>query len=64
MLISGHHAEGHELVLMDAAEHAIAEHGILVLAVPPLALVDELMLDHAAHWQTALLLGCARAWST
>ncbi len=56
VLISGHHAEGHELVLMDAAEHAIAEHGILVLAVPPLALVDESMLDHAAHWQTALLL--------
>ncbi|HEU5102033.1 MAG TPA: hypothetical protein VFU22_23585, partial [Roseiflexaceae bacterium] len=45
-----------ELVLMDAAEHAIAEYGLLVLAVPPLALVDEDMLDHAAHWETALLL--------
>ena len=41
---------------MDAAEHAIAEHGILVLAVPPLALVDETMLDYAAHWETALML--------
>jgi creatinine amidohydrolase len=56
VLLSGHYAQGHELVLMDAAEHAIAEYGLLVLAVPPLALVDEEMLDHAAHWETALLL--------
>jgi creatinine amidohydrolase len=41
---------------MDAAEYAISAHGLLVLAVPPLALVDEEMLDHAAHWETALLL--------
>lgn len=56
VLLSGHYAQAHELVLMDAAEHAIAAHGLLVLAVPPLALVDEEMLDHAAHWETALLL--------
>jgi creatinine amidohydrolase len=56
VLLSGHYAQGHELVLMDAAEHAIAAHDLLVLAVPPLALVDEQMLDHAAHWETALLL--------
>ncbi|MEN9935525.1 MAG: hypothetical protein RLZZ387_2104 [Chloroflexota bacterium] len=56
VLLSGHYAQGHELVLMDAAEHAIAQHGLLVLAVPPLALVDEQMLDHAALWETALLL--------
>jgi creatinine amidohydrolase len=56
VLLSGHYAQGHELVLMDAAEHAIAAHGLLVLAVPPLALVDEEMLDHAAHWETALLM--------
>jgi len=56
VLLSGHYAQGHELVLMDAAEHAMAEHGLLVLAVPPLALVDEEMLDHAAHWETAQLL--------
>ncbi len=56
VLITGHYTQGHELVLMDAAEHAIAEHGILVLAVPPLALVDEAMLDHAGHWETALML--------
>ncbi|HEX9371293.1 MAG TPA: creatininase family protein [Roseiflexaceae bacterium] len=56
VLLSGHYAQAHELVLMDAAEHAIAAHGLMVLAVPPLALVDEEMLDHAAHWETALLL--------
>jgi creatinine amidohydrolase len=56
VLLSGHYAHGHELVLMDAAEHAINTHGLLVLAVPPMALVDEEMLDHAAHWETALLM--------
>src|SRR6185503_15822303 len=50
------YAQGHELVMMDAAEHAIATHNLLALAVPPLALVDEEMLDHAAHWETALLM--------
>ena len=56
VVLSGHYAQGHELVLMDAAEHAISRHGLLVLAVPPLALVDEQMLDHAGLWETALLL--------
>jgi creatinine amidohydrolase len=56
VVLTGHYAQGHELVLMDTAENAMARHGILVLAVPPLALVDEQMLDHAALWETALLL--------
>ena len=56
VLISGHYAQGHELVLIDAAEHAIAKYNLSVLAVPPLALVDETMLDHAALWETALML--------
>jgi creatinine amidohydrolase len=56
VVLSGHYAHGHELVLMDAAEHAIARSGLLVLAVPPLALVDEAMLDHAARWETAQML--------
>lgn len=56
VLLTGHYAQGHELVLMDAAEHAIASYGLLALAVPPLALVDEQMLDHAAHWETSLML--------
>lgn len=56
VILSGHYAQGHELVLMDAAEHALAAHGLLTLAVPPLALVDEQMLDHAAQWEVAQLL--------
>jgi creatinine amidohydrolase len=53
---TGHHGFGHDLVLMDAAEHAMQQHPLLVLAVPPMALVDERMLDHAAHWETALVM--------
>ena len=56
VVITGHYAQGHELVLMDAAESAMARYNLLVLAIPPLALVDEQMLDHAAHWETALML--------
>lgn len=56
VVVSGHYAQGHELVLMDAAEAAMARHNLLVLALPPLALVDEDMLDHAAHWETAQML--------
>ncbi len=56
VLLTGHHGYGHDLVLMDAAEHALATYDLLVLAIPPLALVDEQMLDHAAHWETALML--------
>jgi creatinine amidohydrolase len=56
VVISGHYAQGHVWVLMDAAEHAIASGDMLVLAVPPLALVDEEMLDHAARWETAQML--------
>jgi creatinine amidohydrolase len=56
VLLSGHYAQGHELVLMDAAEHAIKEHGLLVLTTPPLALLGEDYLDHAGRWETAQLL--------
>jgi len=56
VLLSGHYAQGHELVLMTAAEEAVRRLGLLVLALPPLALVDEEMLDHAALWETSLLL--------
>jgi creatinine amidohydrolase len=56
VVLTGHNAPGHSLLLMDAAEHAIATYGICVLAVPPLALVDEQMADHAGHWETALML--------
>lgn len=56
VVLSGHYEHGHELVLLDAAEHAINSYGILILAVPPLALVDEQMLDHGGHWETSLMM--------
>ena len=55
-VLSGHYAQGHELVLIDAAERAIEQHGLLVLAAPPLALVGEEYLDHAGRWETSQLL--------
>lgn len=55
-LLSGHYAQGHELVMIDAAEHAIDKHGLLVLVSPPLALIGEQYLDHAGRWETAQLL--------
>jgi creatinine amidohydrolase len=56
VLLSGHYAQGHELVLMDAAERAIEQHRLLVLATPPMALLGEEYLDHAGRWETAQLL--------
>lgn len=56
VLLSGHYAHGHELALMDAAETAIRKHGLLALGLPPLALVDEEMLDHAALWESSQML--------
>lgn len=55
VVLSGHYAQGHELVLIGAAEAAL-EQGLPVLATPPLAMVDDSMLDHAGHWETSLLL--------
>jgi len=56
VVVCGHYSYGHELVLIRAAEEAIKQHGLLVLAIPPLALVDETMLDHAGLWETSLML--------
>jgi creatinine amidohydrolase len=56
VVISGHYSPGHELLLIDAAERALADHHLLVLAVPPLALVDDDMLDHGALWESSVLL--------
>ncbi len=55
-IVSGHYAHPHELLLMDAAEAALSESGLLVLAAPPLALLGEEYLDHAARWETSQLL--------
>ena len=59
VVLSGHYAQGHELVLIEAAEAALERDGLLVLATPPLALLDDAMLDHAGHWETSLLLAIA-----
>lgn len=56
-LISGHYAQGHEIVLAEVAEWVTREHGARVLAGTPLALLDDpTLLDHAGLWETAQLL--------
>ncbi len=56
VLVSGHSGHIHELIMITAAERAITRHGLLAMVVPPLALVDESMLDHAGIWETSLAL--------
>lgn len=56
VVITGHYTPGHELVLMEAAEQALTRCNLLVLVLPPLALVDEEMLDYAGLWETSLLM--------
>ncbi len=56
VIVSGHCGHAHELAMIAAAERAITRHGLLALAVSPLALVDESMIDHAALWETSLAL--------
>jgi len=56
VLVSGHYSPGSDLLMIQAARSAIADYGLLVLAVPPLGLVDDEMLDHAALWESSVLL--------
>ncbi|MFM2308867.1 MAG: hypothetical protein RLY87_988 [Chloroflexota bacterium] len=56
LLISGHYAQGHEIELMKSAQHAYERHGLLVLTLPPAAVVNEDFLDHAGRWETAQTL--------
>jgi creatinine amidohydrolase len=56
VVVSGHYAQGHELALIEAAEEAINQHNLLVLGVPPLVMVDETMHDHAALWETSMMM--------
>lgn len=56
VVVSGQYAQGQELVLMNAADHAMHTFGIPVLVVPPMSIIDETMLDHAALWETSLML--------
>lgn len=56
VLLNGHYSPAHDLLTMDAAEAAISRHGLLALAIPPLALADEEMLDHGGLWESSVLL--------
>lgn len=56
-LISGHYAQGHELVLAEIAEERTQTGPAWVLAGTPLSLLERPdLLDHAARWETAQLL--------
>ena len=55
-LVSGHYAQGHEIVLAEVADQ-VSSGGPLVLAGTPLALLgDPGLLDHAGRWETSQLL--------
>jgi len=56
-LVSGHYAQGHEIVLAEVAEQFNQGAGPLTLAGPPLALLqDPSVLDHAGSWETSQLM--------
>jgi len=56
-LVSGHYAQGHELILAEAAEELTRTGGPPVLAGTPLALLgDPSLLDHAGRWEASQLL--------
>ena len=56
-IVSGHYAQGHEIVLAEVADQ-FSQHGpTLALAGTPLALLDDPgLLDHAGRWETSQLL--------
>lgn len=55
-LITGHYAQGHEIVLYEVAKEC-SEDDFRVLAATPLEpLADDSMLDHAGRWETSQLL--------
>lgn len=56
-VITGHYAQAHEVLLMEAADATMRETGTIVLAASELAVLgDATRLDHAAHWETSSLL--------
>ncbi len=56
-VISGHYAQGHEIVLAEVADQLSQSGQALVLAGTPLALLDDPgLLDHAGRWETSQLL--------
>jgi len=56
-LVSGHYAQGHEIVLAEVADQFNQGGGPLTLAGAPLSLLqDPSLLDHAGGWETSQLL--------
>ncbi|PDV98478.1 creatininase family protein [Candidatus Chloroploca asiatica] len=56
VLLNGHYGYSHDQFMMEAAQRALHQHQVLVLAITPLTMVDEAMLDHGGLWGTSLLL--------
>jgi creatinine amidohydrolase len=56
VVVSGKSGPADDQLMITAAREAIARHGLLTLALPPLSIVDEEMLDQAALWETSVLL--------
>jgi creatinine amidohydrolase len=56
VVVSGQSNPADDLLLIAAARDAMARHGLLTLAMPPLGLVDAEMLDQAALWESSLIL--------
>ncbi|NJK80017.1 MAG: creatininase family protein [Chloroflexaceae bacterium] len=61
VVVNGHPYRDHELMLITAAEQAMQRHKMLVLAVSPLALLDNNLIDHGALWETSLMLSISPA---
>ncbi|MGH2620866.1 MAG: creatininase family protein [Anaerolineales bacterium] len=56
-IVSGHYAQGHEIVLAEVADQFSQKGPTLAMAGTPLALLDDPgLLDHAGRWETSQLL--------
>lgn len=56
VIVNGQSNPAGDLLMIAAAREAIAHHRILALALPPLSLVDDEMLDQSALWESSVLL--------
>jgi creatinine amidohydrolase len=56
VVLNGNANPAGDLLMIAAAREALARHGLLVLALPPLALVDTEILDQGAMWESSVLL--------
>lgn len=56
ILLTGSYQPEHEMALLEVSERLIRDRGLLVLTMPPIALVEHSLLDHGALWESSLLL--------